>query len=278
MAVSIKKSGMVVVPTLLTLMNAVCGLGCIAMVTLGREEIGETKAIFYAGTFIFVGMAFDGFDGYVARLLKQTSKFGAELDSMCDVITFTVAPVFIMISLTDVFPLRFLWGIGVLFMLCGVLRLARFNVELVPDDEHDWFRGLPTPAAAGTLASFAVTLPTVEGILAGTTSEASRQLGIQIMTLSEYILPVLTVALAALMVSRIRYPHILSQLTRGQLSFFDLVRLIFVVVALVTVHELALPIVFCYFAFGRPIALWLRFMGIRIRSISSLRPQPREEG
>ncbi|HRX78898.1 MAG: CDP-diacylglycerol--serine O-phosphatidyltransferase [Planctomycetaceae bacterium] len=278
MAVSIKKAGLVVVPTLLTLMNGVCGLGSIAMATLGRDEIGETNAIFYAGTFIFVGMVFDALDGYVARLLKQTSQFGAELDSLCDVITFTVAPVFIMLSLTDVFPLRFLWSIGVLFMLCGVLRLARFNVELVPDDDHEWFRGLPSPAAAGTLASFAVTLPTVEELLAGTTSEASRQLGEQIILLSEYSLPVLTVTLAALMVSRIRYPHILSQVTHGQWNFFHLVRLIFVVVALVTVHELALPIVFCYFSLGRPIALWLRFIGLRLRGLTPFRQrQPREE-
>ena len=250
------------------------------MATLGRDEIGETNAIFYAGAFIFLGMVFDGLDGYVARFLKQTSKFGAELDSLCDVITFTVAPVFIMLSLTDVFPLRFLWSVGVLFMLCGVLRLARFNVELVPDDEHDWFRGLPTPAAAGTLASFAVTLPTVQELLAGTTSEGSRQLGEQIITLSEYSLPVMTFSLAALMVSRIRYPHVLSQMIRGQWNFFHLVRLIFVVVALITVHELALPIVFCYFAFGRPIALWFRFIGLRVRGLTLFRqsqPRPQED-
>jgi CDP-diacylglycerol--serine O-phosphatidyltransferase len=157
-------------------------------------------------------------------------------------------------------------------MLCGVLRLARFNVELTPDDEHDWFRGLPTPAAAGTLASFAVTLPAVEDIIAGTTSDASRQLGEQIVLLAEYALPVLTVALASLMVSRIRYPHVLSQWTRGQWNFFSLVRLIFVAVALITVHELALPIVFCYFSLGRPLAVWLRFVGIRLRGLSPARP------
>lgn len=273
MAVSIKKSGLVVVPTLLTLGNGVCGLGSIAMATLGREELGDTNAIFYAGAFIFVGMAFDGFDGYVARMLKQTSQFGAELDSLCDVITFTVAPVFIMLSLTDVFPLRVLWGVGVLFMLCGLLRLARFNVELTPDDEHDWFRGLPTPAAAGTLASFAVTLPTVERLVDGTTSEASQQLGEQIVLLAQYSLPVLTVALAWLMVSRIRYPHLISQWTRGQWNFFNLVRLIFLVVALITVHELALPLAFCYFCLGRPVAVWLRFVGIRIRGLTSVQQQ-----
>jgi CDP-diacylglycerol--serine O-phosphatidyltransferase len=127
------------------------------------------------------------------------------------------------------------------------------------------------------LASFAVTLPTVEGLVAGTTSDASRQLGEQLVVLAEYGLPVLTVALAWLMVSRIRYPHLLSQWTRGQWNFFNLVRLIFLVVALITVHELALPLVFCYFSLGRPVAVWMRFVGIRIRGLSSVRPQPTEE-
>lgn len=276
MAVSIKKFDLVIVPTVLTLGNGVCGLGSIAMATLGREELGDTNAIFYAGLFIFVGMAFDGFDGYVARLLKQTSRFGAELDSLCDAITFTVAPVFIMLSLTDVFPLRFLWGIGVLFMLCGLLRLARFNVETDVDDAHDWFRGLPTPAAAGTLASFAVALPAVQQLAGDTMSEASRQLSEQIIVSTRYSLPFLTVALASLMVSRIRYPHVVSQWARGRWNFFNMVRLVFLAVGLLTVHELALPIVFCYFAFGRPIAVWIRFVGIRLRGLSSSRQFPKQ--
>ena len=265
MVVPLKKSGLVVVPTLLTLGNGVCGLGSISMATLGPSELGETTAILYAGLFIFVGMVFDGLDGYVARMMKQISPFGAELDSLCDVITFTVAPVFIMLSLTDVLPLRFLWGIGVLFMLCGLLRLARFNVELDPDDEHEWFRGLPTPAAAGTLASFAVALPAINRLGSDTMPEASRQLGEQIVAITTCSLPILTIALAGLMVSRIRYPHILSQWTQGHWNFSNLVRLIFVVVALVTVHELALPLVLCCYALGRPLAVWMRFVGIRFQ-------------
>jgi CDP-diacylglycerol--serine O-phosphatidyltransferase len=277
MAVSIKKFDLVVVPTVLTLGNGVCGLGSIAMATLAREELGETTAIFYAGVFIFIGMLFDGFDGYVARLLKQTSRFGAELDSLCDAVTFTVAPVFIMLSLTDVFPLRVLWGIGVLFMLCGLLRLARFNVETDADDSHDWFRGLPTPAAAGTLASFAVALPAVHQLAGDTMPEALQQLSEPIIVSAKYGLPFLTVALASMMVSRIRYPHVVSQWARGRWTFFDLVRLLFLAVALLTMHELALPIVFCYYALGRPIAVWMRFIGFRIRGLSPTRRLPKQE-
>ena len=276
MAVSIKKFDLVVVPTVLTLGNGACGLGSIAMATLAREELGETTAIFYAGVFIFVGMAFDAFDGYVARLLKQTSRFGAELDSLCDAITFTVAPVFIMLSLTDVFPLRFLWAIGVLFMLCGLLRLARFNVETDAGDAHDWFRGLPTPAAGGTLASFAVALPAVQQLAGDTMSEASQHLSEQIINSARYSLPFLTIALAWLMVSRIRYPHVFSQFARGRWNFLGMVRLVFVAVALLTVHELALPLVFCYFALGRPIAVWIRFVGIRLRGLSPTRHLPKQ--
>lgn len=267
-----KKSNFVVVPTLLTLGNGACGLGSISLATFGWEQLGETNAIFGAGVFIFVGMLFDGLDGYVARMLKQTSKFGAELDSLCDVITFTVAPVFIMLRIADIIPLRFLWGVGVLFMLCGLLRLARFNVEVNPDEDPEWFRGLPTPAAAGTLASFALALPAVTGHLSAPSSEASRQLAEQTLYVTAYILPVLTLALAGLMVSRIRYPHILSQWTKGQWNFSNLVGLIFAAVALITIHELALPLVFCCFALVRPVTLWMRFLGRSFRNgLASLR-------
>ncbi len=277
MAVSIKKFDLVAVPTVLTLANGVCGLGSIAMATLARERLDETTAIFYAGVFIFVGMAFDAFDGYVARLLKQTSRFGAELDSLCDAITFTVAPVFIMLSLTNVFPLRFLWGIGVLFMLCGLLRLARFNVETAADDAHDWFRGLPTPAAAGALASFAVALPGVQELAADGVSDVSRHVSERILQCTNGALPFLTLALACLMVSRIRYPHMFTQLARGRWNFFGMVRLVFWAVALISVHELALPLLFCYFALGRPIAVWIRFLAIRLRDLSPRYHQPGEE-
>lgn len=277
MAVSIKKFDLVVVPTVLTLGNGVCGLGSIAMATLGREQLGDTTAIFYAGVFIFVGMAFDALDGYVARLLKQTSKFGAELDSLCDAITFTVAPVFIMLSLTNVFLLRFLWGIGVLFMLSGLLRLARFNVETEADDAHDWFRGLPTPAAAGVFASFAVALPALHELAANGMSETSQFLGQQVLMFTRYALPFLSIVLACLMVSRIRYPHVFSQLARGRWNFLSMVRLVFVGVVLISVHELALPLVFCYFALSRPIAVWIRFVGMRLRGLSPVSQVPGKE-
>ena len=276
MSILNKKSGLAVVPTLLTLGNGVCGLASITMATLAREELGETTAIFCAGMFIYVGMVFDGLDGYVARLMKETSQFGARLDSLCDTVTFTVAPIFILLHLADVYPYRFRWGIGVLFTLCGLLRLARFNVEQATDNAHDWFQGLPTPAAAGTLASFAVALPALHQMVADTAPAASRQLGEQIIVFTKCSLPILVVALAWLMVSRIRYPHILSQWARGPWNFFSLVQLMFVAVPLVTVHELALPLVFSYFALGRPIAIWMRFVGIRIRGLSTFYRLPRE--
>ena len=271
-----KQTRLAIVPTLLTLGNGICGLGSIAMATLAREGLGETNAIFYAGVFIYVGMAFDGLDGYVARLMNQASRFGAELDSLCDAITFTVAPIFIMLTLVDAFPLRLSWGIAVLFMVCGLLRLARFNVEQATDDAHDWFRGLPTPAAAGTLASFAIALPAFRRLSADTMPEALRQLGAGTIALTIYSLPILTVVLALLMVSRIRYPHVLNQWARGRRNFLNLVQLVFVVVALTAVHELALPLIFCYYALGRPVAVWMRFVGIRVRRLSSFPRLPRK--
>lgn len=277
MAILRKQSTLAVVPTLLTLANGACGLGSIAMATMSHQALSQTDGLFYAGVLIYLGMVFDGLDGYVARLLKQTSQLGVELDSLCDAITFTAAPVFIMIGLTEAFPLRFLWAVGTLFMLCGLLRLARFNVEQAKgDDTHDWFRGLPTPAAAAALASFAVALPGFQRLAADAMPESSRHLGEQIVSLTSYGLPILTVVLASLMVSRIRYPHLLNQWTRGQRNFLSLVQLVFAAIALIAVHELALPLVFCYYALGRPLTVWIRFAGMRIRQSSSLPHLPRQ--
>src|SRR5262249_4385625 len=114
-----------------------------------------------AGWFILAAMIFDMFDGYVARLSKTASKFGGELDSLCDAISFGVAPAFLLLKMGPGWdrPLfhQFLAGVAALYMVCAVLRLARFNVENSTDAaSHKRFRGLPSPGAAGCLASLAI--------------------------------------------------------------------------------------------------------------------------
>ena len=168
-----------VFPTLLTLGNAACGFGAITFAAkVGPDPAGEHD-LYLSAVLIFLAMLFDMLDGSVARWAKQTSEFGAQLDSLCDAVSFGVAPAFLMLrivhsmeSSTDPSGLalgshfhpfftywsRLLWVIGALFALCAVLRLARFNVETDEDDSHNYFSGLPSPAAAATVASFPIAL------------------------------------------------------------------------------------------------------------------------
>ncbi len=108
-----------------------------------------------ASFFIIYAMLFDGFDGIVARLLNSSSEFGVELDSLSDMVSFGVAPSFIIYNLYFKNIETFGVVISSLFMVFSALRLARFNVQLVGFDK-DYFKGLPTPIAAVTLCSFVI--------------------------------------------------------------------------------------------------------------------------
>lgn len=108
-----------------------------------------------AAALILVAGFFDGIDGKVARLTKTTSKFGVELDSLADVISFGVAPALLMYSWALEPYGRLGWVSAFVFVTCGALRLARFNVQSVNPDLKK-FNGLPIPAAAGMLATTVV--------------------------------------------------------------------------------------------------------------------------
>src|SRR5207244_2409958 len=103
-----------------------------------------------AGALILAAMIFDALDGYAARLTRSASEFGGQLDSLCDAISFGLAPAFLLLRL------RLQWQspavqqaiavIAALYLVCAILRLARFNVENSPDPaSHRRFKGLPSP-------------------------------------------------------------------------------------------------------------------------------------
>ncbi len=133
-----------VVPSVLTTANLFCGFyGIIAALS---EEF------YRAAIAILVAVVFDGLDGKVARLTKTTSNFGVEYDSLADLLSFGVAPSLIL-YLWALEPVgRFGWLAAFIFVICGALRLARFNVQ-VPQATGFDFTGLPIPAAAGLVAS-----------------------------------------------------------------------------------------------------------------------------
>src|SRR5207302_3761221 len=126
-----------ILPTLLTLGNAVCGFAAIAFASKITTEADVNFA--YSATLIFAAMVFDALDGYAARLSKTASDFGGQLDSLCDAISFGVAPGFLLLRLglgwgeSPLVVQKAIAAIGALYMACAVLRLARFNVENAPD-------------------------------------------------------------------------------------------------------------------------------------------------
>jgi CDP-diacylglycerol--serine O-phosphatidyltransferase len=265
-----------VLPTLLTLCNAACGFGAITITAkVGPEHFGGSELI-TAAQLIFLAMLFDMLDGSAARLTNQTSEFGAQLDSLCDVISFGVAPAFIFLQLAHPdhhlmdtvlrapfsFPARILWAIAVLFMVCAVLRLARFNVEADEEDSHEFFSGLPSPAAAGVVASFPIGVREMKQQLSdGGAAAWLRPLEEFLLPALVILLPVITLAAAVLMVSRIRYAHVFNQMIRGRRSRTQILQIVFALVLVFVVREMALPVLFCTFAFSSPVrAVWQRYV------------------
>lgn len=133
------------IPSLFTILNALCGF--ISIIESSKGEF-NSAALFI----IYAGM-FDFFDGIIARFLKSSSKFGVELDSLADVISFGLAPSFLIYSV----HFHSYNQIGILFsstfLIFSALRLARFNVDLV-GTEKDKFFGLPTPVVAFTICTY----------------------------------------------------------------------------------------------------------------------------
>lgn len=253
-----------VIPTLLTLCNAVCGFASIAVASkipgtiavAGQIRTDEVQAqidwlFTVSGWLIVAAMIFDTLDGYVARMSRTTSLFGLQLDSLCDAISFGLAPAFLLLQLgpgwDQVRLHQVLAIIATLYMVCTLLRLARFNIETAPDPLGiKRFRGLPSPAAAGCIASLAILRVEAGKKFPGLAGENFR-LGLEIGS----ALGALCVSL--LMVSRLPYPHLTKQLLRGRRSLAYLVQIILALFVLVLFKEFALGLVFWIYAIFSPL-------------------------
>jgi CDP-diacylglycerol--serine O-phosphatidyltransferase len=280
-----------VLPTLLTLGNAACGFGAITYAARVGPDPAE-HFLFISAVLIFLAMLFDMLDGSAARLARQTSDFGAQLDSLCDGVSFGVAPAFLMLRLLHwmeaesgqlenqfqpyfEYPSRLLWVIACLFALCALLRLARFNVETDEEDSHTFFSGLPSPAAAATIASFPIALM---GLRNRALAEGAWQSLAQFLIPATYLLlPAITLSVAVLMVSRFRYAHFFNQLFRGHRSRLRLIQII-LTFAIVFVFREAMPLIFCYFAFTPPVqSAWRELTRRGIRKLPANVEPPRSE-
>lgn len=267
-----------VLPTLLTLGNGVCGMAAIAVATSALLEWTNEDQLFVAGLLIFGGMVFDALDGSAARMTGQSSEFGAQLDSLCDAITFGAAPAVLVWRFGDPLPYRISWAIGVIFTLCVLIRLARFNVESKEDDAHDGFDGLPSPAAAGTIAAFTIAMPHLETLTHEEYRQSVRSAAQTALMVGEYFVPILAVLLAYLMVSRFTYPHVVQQWMSGRRSPNQIGQALFAVGGVIILKELALPLAFCIYAFWSPVGQWRRGLQVVTEPKGDSDDDPRSMG
>jgi CDP-diacylglycerol--serine O-phosphatidyltransferase len=281
-----------VLPTLFTLGNLVCGFFAIVVLSRiekpltteidpaprielklesakelresAKELIGSedpTHNLMLCGALILLAMLFDAIDGQVARITRGVSDFGAQLDSLCDLVSFGLAPAILLVKMCPQFTnlhSEAIWSVSALFACCAALRLARFNVETDTEDDHTSFVGLPTPAAAAAIASFAVLSYTLRN-----EANVARENFALYDGWMQRIVPVFSILIAILMVSRIPYPHPLTQFVRGQRSFAQLVAIVFALMALLIVRGYAVPLLCVLFVCVPPLrfawdVLWHR--------------------
>lgn len=245
-----------ILPTLCTLGNAACGFTAIMLATgagLASDWPNES-ALYVAGWLIFAAMVFDMFDGYLARRSRTASQFGAELDSLCDAISFGAAPGFLLLQLGSQFTNRLAGEIflliALLYMVCAVLRLARFNVQTTLDTKsHKSFQGLPSPAAAGCLAAL---------VLLRYSPMPYPWLPEDMRLAVHWLAPLAATLVALLMVSRIPYPHLASRLLHRRRPFTEVVEVVVAGFLLVFFKEVALLGVCWLYALAGPTMLLMR--------------------
>ncbi len=258
-----------VFPTLLTLGNLVCGFFAIVVASRVDKPYGigtdlaDTTNVMLSGWLIFLGMVFDALDGYVARLSRTSSEFGAQLDSLCDLVTFGVAPAFLLVKICPRFAYmhrQAIWVIAAAYAVCVALRLARFTLETSDDDDHMHFSGLPSPAGAAAIAGFAIMFYALRK------DESPLIYAQQIDHALQIVLPFFALLVAGLMVSRVPYPHVVNQVVRGQRSFAHVVAVVFALVAIMVIRGYAVPLVCSAFVLSGPVRYaWRRYVERRER-------------
>ncbi len=256
-----------ILPSFITLINGLCGFAALSFAsrTVPEQTSSDTLGFFaMSGYMIFIAMIADALDGRVARMSQTTSSFGGQLDSLCDVISFGVAPAYLMLKVLrynivqaqlnpalTMFIERFVWLAAGAYVACTAIRLARFNVENEEDEtSHMSFMGLPSPAAAGVIASLVVFYNMIPDF-------AEKHTWLYWLTEKVIVvpLPFITLGVALLMVSRIRYPHLVNQYMKGKKPIEHLGMVLGFLLMLVWNHQLTLLMGFSAFALSGVIRL-----------------------
>jgi CDP-diacylglycerol--serine O-phosphatidyltransferase len=262
-------------PSLATLGNAICGFAAAWVAMLESNTVSHDRFTQFlvqnhfiaAAYFIFIAMIFDAIDGRLARMTRHTTDFGGQLDSLADVVSFGFAPMVVALKLfhnftRDTVPnldpavTRTVWCIGALYMSCAMIRLARFNVSNEHGEQHHFsFLGLPSPGAAAVVASFIL----MQQDLADPGDHALIHHGpiYNVSAAMVWVLPALVLCVGLLMVSTIRYPHLVNRYLRGRKSIARLVMTLVLLLLLVVVHRYTLGIGTLVYAFSGPASVAL---------------------
>jgi len=223
------KKGVYIIPNLFTTGNFFCGF--YAIISVFNQQF------YHAAVAIIIAIVFDGLDGKIARLTHSSSDFGLEYDSLSDLISFGLAPGLLVYSWVLQPFGRIGWLAAFLFVICGALRLARYNVQDTSDVRNLDFTGLPIPAAAGVIAS--------------TVIMAKDLLFVE--KIEPFILVMTVYILAFLMVSNIRYRSFKRLYLRKKKPFNILVFAILFIYIIATIPELMLFVITVIYALSGPV-------------------------
>ncbi len=262
-------------PNLLTVGNGICGFAALvklAQVRLDPETGGfvNPENFSVAAWLVLLGMIFDVFDGKIARIAGSSSDLGAQLDSLCDLITFGLVPAFIIVQLhIGAQPSwgNVVWFFSLAYFLGALLRLARFNVENSPDESaHECFKGMPSPGAAGCVASLVIFWRYIFKFDATELEWIGSHVALDVeqvrsgATAITYVLPFLALILAFSMVSnRLKFEHVGTRLFQRGQSFDFFAYLVFGAVLLAMVPEIVLPVGFIGYLVWTPVRTGVRF-------------------
>lgn len=219
------KKGIYLLPNTVTLFGMFCGFYAILISFKGQYV--------YSAWAILIALIFDGLDGWVARVTHSATKFGIELDSLSDLVAFGIAPAVLIYSWGLVPFGRLGWGAAFFFVICGALRLARYNVQMA-STESKAFVGMPIPGAATVIASLVLFHTKVWGEPAG----------------KNYLILFLPFMLAVLMVSTLRYHGIKELSSKKRTPFWLLVAVVVALVLILMYPEIVI------FVFSLTYMLW----------------------
>jgi CDP-diacylglycerol--serine O-phosphatidyltransferase len=244
------RRGIYILPNLFTTGNLFCGFW--AIISVFQEKF------FYAAVAILLACVFDILDGKVARLSGATSKFGVQYDSLADLVSFGIAPAMLAFSWALRPYGKFGWLAAFVFVACGALRLARFNVQS-SSGEVKFFKGLPIPAAASMVALTILLYLRL----------------IETGWVKDIIILVMIWVLAFLMVSNIRYFSFkeLDLSKRKPFNLFILVILTMIVIVMEPVIVLSGFILF--YVFSGPVSMVRAWR--KKRALRKLEPVPEED-